>query len=187
MIPFPMIAFRVKSLRTGLRAFCCGVTGTSAVEFALIAAPFLALLVALIETALVFFANQELEAVTVKSSRIILTGQAQDANMTQSQFAQTVCANMAVLFNCNGLMINVQSYGNFSDATATPPTLTFNSQGQVTNTWQYQPGTPGQIVVIQVMYQWPVFLGPLGFTLANLSNGNRLLVATAAFKVEPYQ
>jgi hypothetical protein len=36
------------------------------------------------------------------------------------------------------------------------------------------------------MYQWPLVLGPLGFTLANLSNGNRLLASTAVFKNEPY-
>jgi hypothetical protein len=37
-----------------------------------------------------------------------------------------------------------------------------------------------------VMYQWPVFLGPLGLNLANESNGNLLLMATATFKNEPY-
>jgi hypothetical protein len=35
------------------------------------------------------------------------------------------------------------------------------------------------------MYQWPVFGGPLGFNLANLSNGNRLIMAAAAFQNEP--
>ena len=31
-----------------------------------------------------------------------------------------------------------------------------------------------------------VVLGPLGFNLSNLGNGNRLLVSTAVFKNEPY-
>jgi hypothetical protein len=65
------------------------------------------------------------------------------------------------------------------------PALTFNAQGQVTNTWQYNPGTAGQVVVVRVMYQWPVFGGPLGFNLANLPNGNRLIMAAAAFQNEP--
>jgi hypothetical protein len=39
--------------------------------------------------------------------------------------------------------------------------------------------------VVRVMYQWPVFGGPLGFTLSNLSNGNRLIMASAAFQNEP--
>ena len=64
--------------------------------------------------------------------------------------------------------------------------MTFNTNGTVSNTWNYSPGTPGSIVVVQVMYQWPIVLGPLNFNLSNLSNGNRLLVSTAVFKTEPY-
>jgi hypothetical protein len=82
-------------------------------------------------------------------------------------------------------MIDVQTVSSFSSSSTAAPTLTFNAQGKVTNTWQYNPGGPGQIVVVRVMYQWPVFLGPLGFTLSNLSNGNRLIMASAAFQNEP--
>jgi hypothetical protein len=39
--------------------------------------------------------------------------------------------------------------------------------------------------VVRVMYQWPVFGGPLGFNLSNLPNGNRLIMAAAAFQNEP--
>lgn len=35
------------------------------------------------------------------------------------------------------------------------------------------------------MYVWPVVLGPLGFNLSNLSNGNRLIMSSAAFQNEP--
>ena len=83
-------------------------------------------------------------------------------------------------------MIDVEAYSSFAAANTASPTLTFNAQGQVTNSWNCQPGTAGQIVVVRVMYQWPVFLGPLGLNLSNLSNGNRLIMATAAFKNEPY-
>ena len=75
----------------------------------------------------------------------------------------------------------------FSAGATGTPILTFNGSGQVTNTWQYNPGTAGQIVVVRVMYQWPVWLGPLGFNLSNLSNGNRLIMASSTFKNEPYQ
>jgi hypothetical protein len=90
-------------------------------------------------------------------------------------------------------MINVQNYSDFSSANTSTPTISgFNSSGQAldasgkTITWAWSPGNPGDIVVVQVMYQWPLVLGPLGFTLSNLSNGNRLLVSTAVFKNEPY-
>lgn len=170
-----------------IRSFIFTKRASAAVEFSLVAAPFVAVLLALFEVALVFIASEVLEVGVDQTSRAIMTGQAQKSNMTASQFATALCAKVNVFFSCGGLMVNVQAYDSFSTASATPPTLTFNSKGQVTNGWQFQPGTQGQIVVVQVMYQWPVILGPLGFTLANLANGNRLLVATAAFKNEPYQ
>ena len=160
--------------------------GAAAVEFALVAAPFLALLLALLQTTLVFFAGRVLDETTEEASRYILTGQAQTSNMTQSGFATWVCGNTFALFNCNNFMINVQNYASFAGANTGAPTLTFDSKGQVSNTWTWSPGNPGDIVVVQVMYQWPVYLGPLGFSLANLANGNRLLVSTAVFKNEPY-
>jgi Flp pilus assembly protein TadG len=166
--------------------------GAAALEFALVAAPFLALLVALFQTALVFFAGRVLDEVTEEASRYILTGQAQQSNMTQSQFANYVCTSsetatlVSALFNCNNLMVNVENYADFASASTSSPTLTFNNNGTVSNTWNFSPGSPGSIVVVQLMYQWPIVLGPLGFNLSNLSNGNRLLVSTAVFKSEPY-
>jgi Flp pilus assembly protein TadG len=167
------------------RGFLADANGATAVEFGLIAAPFIALLVGIIQTFMVLFASQLLETVVTQSSRLILTGQAQAANTTQSGFATLVCQQVKIVFDCSKLMIDVQSIASFSSSSTVAPTLTFNAQGQVTNTWQYNPGGPGQIVVVRVMYQWPVFLGPLGFTLSNLSNGNRLIMASAAFQNEP--
>jgi len=160
--------------------------GATVVEFALVAAPFLALLIALFQTVLVFFASRVLDETTIQASRYIFTGQAQQSNMTQTQFADYVCKNTFALFVCGNFMINVQSYNSFSAASTTAPTLTFNAKGQVTNQWTYSPGDPGDIVVVQVMYQWPVVFAPLGFNLSNISNGNRLLVSTAVFKNEPF-
>jgi len=159
--------------------------GSTAVEFALVATPFLALVVAIIQSLIVFFAQRVLDEVVSQASRTIQTGQAQTSSLTQSQFATWVCQKTTILFTCGSFMVNVQSYGSFSSASSTSPTLTFDSHGNVTNAWNYQLGNPGDIVVVQVMYQWPLVLGPLAFTLANLSNGNRLLVSTNVFKREP--
>jgi Flp pilus assembly protein TadG len=175
-----------RTKRRRWHAFVADQKGATAVEFGLVAAPFIALLVALIQTFLAFFAQQLLESVVTESSRMILTGQAQAQNLTQSQFAKAVCSNVVILFNCNNLMIDVEVAASWSSANAGPPTLTFDSHGNVTNTWQYNPGNPGDVVVVRVMYQWPVFLGPLGFNLANLTNGNRLIMASTAFMNEAY-
>jgi Flp pilus assembly protein TadG len=167
------------------RCFRQAEEGATAVEFALVAAPFLALLIAILQTMIVFFAQRLLDEVVSQASRTIQTGQAQTSSLTQSQFASWVCQKTVILFTCGNFMVNVQNYSQFSAASSTTPTLTFDSHGNVTNTWNYQLGDPGDIVVVQVLYQWPVIFGPLGFHLSNLSNGNRLLVSSNVFKREP--
>jgi Flp pilus assembly protein TadG len=187
-----MIAAFLQKLARGAKrlrfnkSFAACAKGTAIVEFALVAAPFLALLIALFQTALVFFAGRVLDETVEQASRYIMTGQAQTSNMTQSQFASWVCSNTFALFNCKDFMINVESYSSFSSANTSTPALTYNASGQVSNNWTWSPGSPGDIVVVQVMYQWPVVLGPLGFDLSNMPNGDRLLVSTAVFKNEPY-
>ena len=191
----PTAYLRKSAVRGGLlRPFnriAASESGATAVEFGLVAAPFLALLVALLQTAMVFFAGRVLDEITDQASRYIMTGQAQSANMTQAGFKNYLCTGtnttglVSSLFSCSNFMINVQNYSSFSSASTTTPTLTFNN-GNVSNTWSWSPGNPGDIVVVQVMYQWPIVLGPLGFNLSNLSNGKRLLVSTAVFKNEPY-
>lgn len=171
--------------RNRCAAFARDSKGATAVEFALVAAPFLALLIALIQTFVVFFAQQLLESVTRQSSRLVLTGQVQDQQLTQAAFKQKVCDQIVILFNCSGLMVDMQVANSWSTANTAMPTLTFNGQGQVTNTWQFNPGDAGDIVVLRVMYVWPVVLGPLGFNLSNLTSGNRLMMSSAAFQNEP--
>jgi Flp pilus assembly protein TadG len=159
--------------------------GGAALEFAIVAAPAIALILAILQTALAYFAGQILETAVVESSRLVLTGQASSNGWNQSQFQTQVCNNISALFSCGGIMVDVTTADTFSDANTSMPTLTFDANGNVNNSWNYTIGGPGDIVVMRVLYQWPVFLGPLGLSLSNESNGNMLLMATAVFKNEP--
>lgn len=169
-----------------LRRFRSARRGATAVEFALIAPAFFALLIAIFETTLFLFAQQNLQNAAVSAGRLIMTGQVQSGNVTQSQFAADVCPMISALFTCANLMINVQSYTNFSSASTGAPTLTYNANGSVSNTWSYNPGAPGQVMVVQLIYQWPIIGGPLGYVLQNLGNGSAEMMGVTAFRVEPY-
>jgi Flp pilus assembly protein TadG len=168
-----------------IRHFLREGRGSAAVEFALIAPIFIGLLISVLETGIYFFAQNVLQAATVQSSRMFLTGQAQASSVTQAKFASDVCPYVQVLFTCNNVMIDVNNYASFSGANVSTPTLTFNAQGQVTNTWNYIPGAAGEIMVVRLMYQWPVITGPFAFIVPNLSNGTSLIMGVTAFKVEP--
>jgi Flp pilus assembly protein TadG len=157
--------------------------GAAAVEFALVAAPFLAMVFAIIETAIVFFAGQALETAAADGSRLIMTGQAQKGGFDQTKFKQEVCAKVYGLFNCTGgLSIDVKNYASFANIPADKPI----TNGNLDNNFGYSPGGPGDIVVVRLMYQWPVYVSLLGLNLSDLSGGKRLIMSTVAFRNEPY-
>jgi Flp pilus assembly protein TadG len=168
--------------RRTIRRFIRNRDGATAIEFAMVGIPFLALLFAILETAFVFLAGQTLNLAVTNTSRLIMTGQAQAAGYTATTFQNAVCANLVAFFNCNNLYLNVQTYSSFALTSMTPPV----TNGQLnTNNLQFQMGGPGDVVVVQVYYQWPI-VAPLLDQLANLAGNNRLLVGTAVFKNEPY-
>ena len=165
------------------RRFFGSKGGNAIIEFALIAPPFIALLFAILETALVFLAQQFLQTATTQTARLILTGQAQTQNMTAAQFQQAVCANGAALFTCANVYVNVQKFNSFSSMSMLNPV----SNGAFTpGSMKFSMGNPGDIMLVQVFYQWPVYLAPLGFDLSNLKGNMRLLIGTAVFRNEPY-
>lgn len=175
------------SFRTALHRFRRNRRGSAAVEFALVAPVFFALLFAIIETAIVFFAGQVLETVTQDSARKIMTGQAQMANYSKEQFKENVvCPPLAlakVLFDCSKLFIESKSYPTFPDITVTEP---IDSSKNFVAPSSYCPGSGGDIVVVRMFYQWPLFVTGLGYNISNLVGSKRLLSATAAFRNEPF-
>ena len=174
------------SFRTALHRFRRNRRGSAAVEFALVAPVFFALLFAIIETAIVFFAGQVLETITQDSARKIMTGQAQTAKYSQAQFKDNVVcpadALAKVLFNCTGLYVDVQSYSSFSGVKIKDPI----AGGNFLPAMNYSPGVAGDIVVVRMFYQWPLFVTGLGYNISNLAGSKRLLSATAAFRNEPF-
>ena len=175
---------RMMNIRA-VRRFARREDGAAAVEFAMVAAPFLALMFAIMETALVFFASQTLETAVADSARLIMTGQAQSQSFSQAQFKTSVCAKIGGLFDCaGGLQIDVKTYSSFGLVDNAAP---LDANGNLKTNFGYQPGGPGDIVVVRLMYQWPVYASLLGFNLGDMAGNKRLIMATAAFRNEPYQ
>ena len=157
--------------------------GSAAVEFAMIALPFFALLFAIFETAILFFAQQALESATHETARMIMTGEAQMSKLTAAQFKQELCSRMLTILDCSGgVTLDVKSYSSFSSVSIPNP---IDSSGNFTGSANYSPGKAGDIVVVRTYYQWPLIVTGLGFDPSNLSGHKRLLVSTAAFRNEP--
>jgi Flp pilus assembly protein TadG len=172
-------------VKYALRRFVRNRRGSAIVEFALVAPVFFALLFAIIETGLMFFASQVLETVTEDSVRQIQTGQAQAANYPDAAhfINSVVCPKIPGLLTCSNIYVDVKSYSSFQNVVISSQIVSGNFD---TSTLSYSPGGSCDIVVARLFYKWPLFVTGLGYNISNLSGNQRLLVATAAFRNEPY-
>lgn len=155
-------------------------------EFAVILGPLIGVLLVCLQVPLIFIASETLQGAALMAGRQIMTGQVQQSGMTQQAFQQAVCNILPGLFACNAVMVDVESAGNYSQITTGAPSITYGKNGQPNNSWPFAPGGPDDVVIVRVMYNWPVIGGSLIPGIANQPGGNLLLVGTAVFKNEPY-
>lgn len=177
-----LAACAARVLPTRLRRFARNERGATAVEFALIALPFLALTFMTIETAVVFLAQETLETAASEAGRQVMTGQAQSQSLNAATFKAKICGQNYVLIDCaNGLYVDVRTYASFG---AINTGVQLDGGGNPVTA--FQPGAAGDIVVVRLMYQWPIVTPLAQPYLADTNSTKRLLVATAAFRNEPF-
>lgn len=178
-----------------MRRFGQNATGASAVEFSLIAVPFISLIAATVQTGLVVWTSQTLDDSLQKAVRAIYIGSFQAAN--QGQTSSTVLNNLkakmcgtssgriATVFDCNNLKLDVVLSSTFN-AAVVPVAL-----NPTTRTWatsfgtRYTCASPGSIVVVTAAVKYPVFFSFLNVGVPTFSDGARLLQSTAVFRTEP--
>ena len=167
-----------------IRRFKKSEDGVAAIEFGMLALPFLMLIFAILETAIGFFAAQVFESGVDNVGREIRTGQVQSSSTTMAAVRTKICAQTWGLFDCNSIQLDVKTYAVFPD---TPLVTPRDGSGNFDNSaLGFNTGTPGSIVIVRAYYEWPVFLDYLWQNVSGLSNGKRLLVATTAFQNEPF-
>jgi len=170
--------------------------GSTAIEFAMVIGPFVGLLFAIMEVALVYSAEFFINNGVQKAARLIRLGQAQTSNMTAAGFKQAVCADLPAFMDCfNTVVVDVRSFGSFDQAAQNLPNP-LNPDGTLSTTFaKYTPGTAAQVVIVTLFYDWHLFAhlpglgdftGKLGISLANMPDGSRLISASTAFRTETY-
>ena len=147
----------------------------------MLAAPVIWLLFAITEVGLVNFANFSLENGVTEAARLIRTGQAQQQGFDAGKFHAEMCKHIIVL-QCSKVQVDVRKFANFAGSQLTGA----NADGTVNTS--FDPGVGGDVVVVRAFYDWSVMAKlPRGVSLANMGNGDRMLVATAAFRNEPFK
>lgn len=176
--------------------------GAVAIEFGILAIPFFALIFAILETAMLFFAQQILESALQDSIREIRTGQSQAGTpWTTTDFRSEICDHSFGFFSCTGpdadrLWIKVTPVNSFGVApnqiqNPVNPSCTMASLDPATQcNWKeaetFDDGSGSSVIIAQAYYRWPTILNLPWFSFANQAGNNRLLGAVRVFKNEPF-
>ena len=199
------LRLKLRSGRSGatriIRSFARSGDGATAVEFAMIALPFVGMICAIIETAMVFWAGQILDTSLATATRGIYTGTFQGKNPDSSGNAQiltnlrnlmcypngdTKSAAQTTIFDCKAVKLDVLTFSQFEGSKASDP---FDPK---TGDWAKDFGTryttpkSGEIVIVQAAVKFPIFTSFLNAGQASFKDGTRLLRSTVAFRTEPY-
>ncbi len=167
--------------------------GATAVEFAFISIPFMMLLAAILETALMFWTSQILEEAVSQTSRTLLTGESigrypgKDAAVKTDSFKQDVCAAAKNTVDCDKLIIDVRAYTSFAGAkTGIDGSNPITAGGLNTTGFGFNQPQPSQIVVVRAVYPYSLYFTYWSSSLVNIGSGRRGIVASATFRTEPF-
>ena len=173
------------------------VRGATIIEFALVVGPFIALVFAILQTSLIYFAQEALETSVEAAARSVITGQAQATDASgassgtsqaqlQANFKTAACKSLPDFMSCSNLLVDVRSATSWSALDTSVPTITFDANGNVNNQSSYSLGAQGSVIMVRLMYLWPVQAASMIPGLATVSNGKHLIVATSVAKTETY-
>lgn len=172
--------------------------GATAIEFALVAGPFLLFVLGIIAIGLQFFTINSLDHAVETASRKLRTGEAQKAALKMSQFREMVCdaGGNFLEADCNKIVVHVQSAANW--AGIVPQSCAANgnmsAQSDMDANLSDSSGGAGQVVLVTVCYDWEM---PVKFPYLNhilmkpsdgvaLASGGALIQSVATFRTEPY-
>lgn len=186
---------RCRAGRLLLRRFRRSQDGATVVEFAIVAVPFFSLLFAIFETALMFWTNQVLEESLSQVSRSLVTGQsrsiytASTGAANAAKFRDNICALAPMgLIDCSKLYIDIRVYNSFAAAgTGTSASNPIAGGNLDTSSFTFNQPQKNDIVVVRAVLDYKLFLTSwASASLANIGSGRRGIVASTAFRSEPF-
>ena len=188
-----------------LRRFRRDDKAATAVEFGIIALPFLGVLLAIFESTFTLFNAEILDSVAANTSRQLMTGQIQSNGSTcasqKTTFQNMICplsgprpsTALPSNFDCSKVIIDVRASSGVDNLDVS------NSLYQNPSSAQFSPAAQGQNNIIRIIYPLPVILPTMmgsttssmkiirGKNDAQVSGAwKHILMGIAVFRTEPY-
>jgi Flp pilus assembly protein TadG len=172
--------FRLRSPTQLLRAR----DGSTAVELAFVAGPFLALIFAILEMGFSYLLMTSLDRGTAAAARQIRTGQIKTGG--QKQFEDVICQgalNWVGEANCrDNLGVSVRVFPTWGQVTAENPV----ANKVYTKPTRFETGDANSIIVVQTFYMHKLFVPQMNPAMERVGGGNILLQSAASFRNEPW-
>lgn len=176
--------------RTGVnpgRHFARCASGAAALEFALVAIPFFALLFSMLEVGLFYFYSSQLQMAAELASRDLMMASLAPATTAQKFIDEKLCQKgglLGALLDCSKLRIDIGSPDSWKSADVINNYNGFSDDRQAT----INPPAPGRIGILRIGYPLPEFGGFIGADQTGVVDDKgervRMIMGIAAFRVE---
>jgi Flp pilus assembly protein TadG len=182
-----MRKYLLKTLQKGLfKRLKRDEGGAAAIEFAIVALPFFAIMFATFEVAMIYWAQGVLTEAVEPQARRGMTGELQKTgNLTLQGVRDSICEKAGAMLDCSKFIIDVRTLPDF---TQLANRSLLSSGGDIIAT-QFDFGKRGDIVMMRVGYPWTTifpFTSGITFDLGNMGNGQRLLQVTSVIRNEKF-
>lgn len=162
--------------------------GSTAVEFALLALPFVLTVVAIIELAMYFATATILEGAVGDLSRAVRTGQIFDEGNIDDMdelFTEILCEKSYIVTDCDSFQYEVIQINSFGDAGDVD--LVLDEDGNFADPQNDLNNLDaGCIGVIRILYPYQFITPFFGDVFATYPNRVRVIIATTVVKTEPF-
>jgi hypothetical protein len=183
-VSHPLRSRKGRRQRPGLaRSLLRDSGGSAAVEFGMVALPFMLMVFAILEIGLVFVTDSILENATITTGRLVRTGQATATGMTAESFRTSLCSRMSIFSSdcVSRAQIDVRVIPQFATIPPDPMDGGEFDEGVLT----YSNGAPGDLILVRVWYRHTLITTFLSQGLSRLDDGTAMLTAATAFRNEP--
>ena len=169
--------------------------GAAAIEFAMVAPVFLALMFSIFEIGWVFFAESVSERASHQAARLLRTGQIQQIDITNDPDAQQeavrdeVCKFAVIFGDCNDtLTIEVEQFASFAELAASNEEITCKDANQeAQDQINFEPGDGGTIVRVRTCILYKTLNPVIGLSLSNTNGASNRLISQFVFRTENFE
>ena len=163
--------------------------GATAVEYALIAPVFFALLFSVFELGTLSTKTVLLDLAAAKTSKNIYIGSVSSGSLTKEDLEKSICDTISLIdTNCRGnLTVELTKITDFNSVPATDAKCV-DADVPIKPTVAFNPGVDDEIIYMRICLTTKVLMPGIGFGLSMLKTdtGKTQLVTSLAFKNEPF-